>query len=116
VSNPTHLGFTLQPIQNRLGRTMYAVQVAVLDQWNNVVADDGTKVKISIGTGQGGTLSGTTTRTTTGGLVTFTDLKISGGSSTMGVYTLSAEDTTVISSAHPTDFGSATSLSFTMTN
>ena len=61
VSNPTHLGFSIQPVTNqKLGRTMYSVQVALLDQWNNVVADDNTKVTLSINSGPAaGVLSGT---------------------------------------------------------
>ena len=53
VSNPTHLGFSIQPTTNKLGRTMYTVQVALLDTWNNVVADDNTKVTVSINSGAG---------------------------------------------------------------
>ena len=113
VSNPTHLGFSLQPTTNRLGRTMYAVQVALLDQWNNPVSDSTLQVTISIDTGQGGTLSGTKVRTMSNGYATFSDLKISGAGTT-GTYTLLAVDTSPPGLGHP--FTPVTSLAFTMTN
>ncbi len=113
VSNPTHLGFSVQPITNRLGRTMYPVQVALLDQWNNLVADSTLQVTLSIDTGQGGTLSGTKVRTMVNGYATFSDLKIS-GAGTAGTYTLHAVDTSPSGLGHP--FTDAYSLAFTMTN
>ncbi len=113
VSNPTHLGFSIQPTTNRLGRTMYPVQVALLDQWNNLVVDSTLQVTLSIDTSQGGTLSGTKIRTMFGGYATFSDLKISGAGTT-GTYTLLAVDTSPPGLGHP--FTPVTSLAFTMTN
>ncbi len=103
ISNPTHLGFSVQPVTNqKLNRTMYSVQVALLDQWNNVVADNNTKVTLSINTGPlAGVLSGTLQRTMVNGYATFTDLKISGSSSAAGLYSLKATDTTGGGSPHP---------------
>ena len=113
VSNPTHLGFSIQPITNRVGRTMYAVQVALLDQWNNVVSDGSTQVTIALDTTQGGTLSGMLTKTMSGGYATFTDLKIS-GSGVTGTYDLVATDTSPPGSGHP--FSATTSVAFTLNN
>ena len=101
VSRPTHLGFSIQPIANRLGRTMYPVQVALLDKWNNPVSDSTLTVRISIASGPGGTLSGTRTRTMVNGYATFSDLKISGGPLAAGVYTLRAVDASRRGAGHP---------------
>ena len=71
VANPTHLGWSIQPITNRLGRTMYAVQVSLLDAYGKVVSDGSTQITISKASGGSGTLSGTLTRTMSGGVATF---------------------------------------------
>ena len=112
VSNPTHLGWSVQPINgNRKGVTMYAVQVALLDQWNNVVVDNTTKITLSKGTGTGtGTLSGTLTKTMVNGYAAFTDLKISAA----GSYSLLATDSTGTGPPHP--FAPVQSNTFTVTN
>ncbi len=114
LSRPTHLGFSIQPIANRLGRTMYPVQVALLDQWNNPVSDSTSKVWISIASGPGGTLSGTTTRTMVNGHATFGDLKISGGPLAAGVYALRAVDASRRGAGHP--FTRVISAGFAVTN
>ena len=112
VNNPTHLGFTIQPANNqKLNRTMYSVQVALLDQWNNVVSDNGTKVTLSIASGPAsGSLSGTLQRTMCNGYANFTDLKISGSSLAAGTYTLNATDTTGGGPPHPFIFDASTTF------
>ena len=86
ISNPTHLGFSIQPVTNqKLNRTMYSVQVALLDQWNNVVADNDTKVTLSINTGPAAVpCPGRSRERWCNGYATFTDLKISGSSLAAG--------------------------------
>jgi hypothetical protein len=115
VSNPTHLGFSIQPATNqKLGRTMYTVQVALLDQWNNVVSDNTTKVTLAKNSGPAaGTLSGTLQRTMVNGYATFSDLKIS-GSGAAGVYSLNAVDSSPPGSPHP--FTPDLSSTFNMIN
>ena len=90
MSKPTHLGFSIQPLNGRTGRTLTTVQAVLLDQWDNQVSDSSTVLKISIVSGPG-TLSGTTTRTMSGGAVAFNDLKITNGSPGTFTYTLKVE-------------------------
>ena len=111
VSNPTHLAFSVQPINgNRANRTMYTVQVTLLDNWNNVVNDDSTKVTLTKIGGAGG-LTGTTTRTMNDGYATFNDLKIT--ASGPGNQ-LQASDTTGGGSPHPFSPGGIDSNVFTV--
>ncbi len=114
VANPTHLAWSIQPITNRLGRTMYAVQVSLLDAYGNVVSDGSTQITVSKASGGSGTLSGTLTRTMSGGVATFSDLKISGSSSAAGSYTLKAVDSTGGGAPHP--FPQVVSSTFNVTN
>ncbi len=110
ISNPTHIAFSTEPVPgNRANRTMYTVQVAVLDAWNNVVDDDSTVITLSHSNGPG-TLTGTLTRTMSNGYATFSDLKISASGSGN---TLTATDTTSGGSP-PHPFASTTSQNFTI--
>lgn len=76
--------------------------VRITDSSENTVTTSTVNVVVSIGSGSGGTLSGTTTVATVNGVATFTDLVLSG---TVGNFTLTFT---------PTSLTSATSSSFAL--
>jgi hypothetical protein len=74
-----HLLFSQQPSDTTAGQFISpAVQVQILDQFNNVLTNDNSDtVTVSIGNNPGGgTLSGTLTQTVSSGVATFADLSI----------------------------------------
>ncbi len=88
ITHITHIGkadgvtlfIETQPQSVRSGQLM-SVQpiIHVLDGDNNIVlTDNTTDVTVSISSGEGGSLTGTTTVTAENGVVTFTDLILSG--------------------------------------
>lgn len=88
---PTHLSFGVQPGTTVAGQIIApAVTVAVLDAWNNLVANDNTTlVTLALGTNPGGgTLSGSLTAVAIDGVATFSGISID----KVGTgYTLSAD-------------------------
>ena len=94
-------GWMVPFVRRRADLPDHPGQVALLDNWNNVVADDNTKVTVSINSGPvSGVLSGTLQRTMANGYATFSDLKIS-GSGAAGTYVLRAVDSSPPGSPHP---------------
>jgi len=75
---PTKVGFTVQPANSTAGVAISpAVQVAVQDSFDNTVTSASATITVAIGTNPGsGTLSGTTTVATSGGVATFSNLSI----------------------------------------
>ncbi len=89
---PNHLGFAVEPGNAAAGTAIApAAQVAVLDQYGNLLtADNSDQVTLSIGAGPGGFDAGsTTTLTVNGGLATFSNLMLD----TEGTYSLSESAT-----------------------
>jgi len=109
VGTATHLAFTAQPSAVVAGVTMSpAVTVSVEDAFNNVVTTDNTtKVTLSMASG-GGALNGGAQTTVINGVSTFPAL----ATTTAGVHTISAADTTGAGGGHP--YTSAVSSSFTV--
>src|SRR6185295_7896803 len=72
------LGFTVQPSAATAGVALSpSVQVAVQDAFNNTVPSASATITVAIGTNPGGgTLSGTTSVATSGGVATFSNLSI----------------------------------------
>ncbi len=86
---PAQLAFQIQPTQTTVGHVMTkAITVLVEDSGGNVVTADNSAVTLSIASGPGGTISGTTTVNAVNGLATFPGLSFSA----MGTYTLDASD------------------------
>ncbi|HUY35813.1 MAG TPA: Ig-like domain repeat protein [Pirellulales bacterium] len=86
------LVFTAQPKDTVSGQTIdgtSGVQVAIEDQFGNVVTSDTSNVTIAVAGGPGTFASGTLTEAAVAGVATFKDLVID----TAGSYTLSASDT-----------------------
>jgi alpha-tubulin suppressor-like RCC1 family protein len=83
------LAFVTQPANVTAGASiMPGVQLAVIDQYNNVVTTATGSATMQMGFNPGlGTLSGTTTQALTGGVATFNDLSINKAAPS---YTLSA--------------------------
>ena len=78
-SHPYKVGFVVQPSTTAAGQVITpAVEIAVQDFFGNtVMSDDSTEVTISISTNPvGGSLTGTTTKVVSRGVVVFDDLKI----------------------------------------
>jgi hypothetical protein len=76
-----HLVFLQQPTNTTAGQTINpsgGVTVEIVDQFNNLLADDNTDtVTVAIGNNPGGgTLSGTLSQPVAGGIATFADLSI----------------------------------------
>ena len=86
--NPVKLGFVTQPSNTKSGFSITpAPQVAIQDQFNNTVTTASATITVAIQDNpSGGTLYGTTTRTTTAGVATFPGLAIddSGTGYTLG--------------------------------
>jgi hypothetical protein len=81
-----HLAFGVQPIATAPGSAISpAPTVRILDQYNNLISNNGTQVTVTIASGPGG-FSGTSTTTVTasGGIATFSNLVLF----TTGTYTL----------------------------
>ena len=92
---PIALSFKVPPtVSNfscRVGLTLAAVQVTVVDVYGNTAGSDTRQVQVALGSNPGGgTLSGTTTVAAVAGIATFLDLKIDG---TAAGYTLVATAT-----------------------
>ncbi|MFC1660207.1 CARDB domain-containing protein [Gemmatimonadota bacterium] len=84
---PTHLAFTEEPTSTQaLAIITPPVEVTVRDAFGNTVPSATNVVAIAIGTGPGGTLSGTTSIVPVGGVATFGDLSLD----VVGTYTLVA--------------------------
>jgi hypothetical protein len=91
ASTTLHLVFTTQPSNTTAGAHINpAVQVAIEDQFNNIVTSDMSNVTVAIGTNPGGgTLGGTLTVAAVNGVATFSDLSINKAGTG---YTLTAAD------------------------
>src|SRR5262249_38292503 len=91
VAAPDHLAFLQQPTNTVAGVAIApAVTVQVLDQYGNLVVNDGSAVTVAIGNNAGsGTLSGTLMQNASGGTATFNNLSID---KTGTGYTLTAAD------------------------
>jgi hypothetical protein len=71
-----HLLFLQQPTDTTAGQSITpAVQVEVLDQFNNVLTNDNSDT-VTVSLNGAGTLNGTLTQTVSGGVATFGDLSI----------------------------------------
>lgn len=80
-----------QPSVNNTSNTAFSTQpvVYITDAYDNIITEDNsTQVTVTIASGTNGTLGGTVTKTAVNGIVTFTDLKITGG----GTFTLRFAD------------------------
>src|SRR5512143_2297122 len=91
----TALSFKVPPTVTtfscRVGLTLSAVQVTVVDAYGNTVVSDTRQVQVALRSNPGGgTLSGATTMAAVAGVATFSDLKIDG---TAAGYTLVATAT-----------------------
>ncbi|HSU67068.1 MAG TPA: hypothetical protein VLJ39_09365, partial [Tepidisphaeraceae bacterium] len=82
------LAILQQPTMGTAGQALGTLKVEVNDQWGNLMSGDTSNVTLSIGSGAGGTLSGTTTVAASNGIATFNDLTLSAA----GTYTLTAAD------------------------
>jgi hypothetical protein len=80
IRPPTHLAFQVQPVNTALNTAIApAVQVALLDSTNTVVAGATNAVKLVLRSNPGeSTLAGTTTVNAVNGIATFSDLSLNG--------------------------------------
>jgi hypothetical protein len=85
---PTQLAVTSQPGNTTTGATLSPVTIVVRDQFGNAVSG-AVSVTIALTTPGTATLGGTTTRTTSGGTVTFNDLTVD----KPNIYSLTATST-----------------------
>jgi uncharacterized repeat protein (TIGR01451 family) len=102
------LAFITQPTNTIAGNTITpAVQVAVEDQFGNIVTTDSDNISIAINSGPG-SLNGTLTEPASSGVATFSDLSIDKA----GTYTLAAADgsLTAVSNSFLISAASATQL------
>ena len=74
------LAINTEPSSSATAGTAFAQQpvIGLRDAWGNVASTPNVSVTASITTGGAGTLMGTLSRTTVGGVATFTDLRIDG--------------------------------------
>ncbi|MBI5699938.1 Ig-like domain-containing protein [Candidatus Saganbacteria bacterium] len=122
------VAYSVQPSTTEAGVTMSpSVSVEVQDQYGNLLASDNTtSVSLAIGTNPGsGTLSGTTSKTVSSGVASFSNLSINNAgngytlvasatgltSATSNTFNITAEATPTITSVSPADLavGVATS-------
>lgn len=114
------VAFSVQPSTTEAGVTMSpSVSVEVQDQYGNLLASDNTtSVSLAIGTNPGsGTLSGTTSKTASSGVATFSDLSINNAgngytlvasatgltSATSNTFNITGEAVPTITSVSPAD-------------
>jgi hypothetical protein len=110
----TQLAFTAPPTTTTAGETLTPVQVAAQDSLGNTVPTFTDDVTLTIGTNPGGgTLAGTTTVPTVGGVATFSTLSID-KSGTGYRLLASSGSLTRTSSAFSITAGTATRLSFSV--
>lgn len=116
AASATKLGFTTQP-GNGMGGSALNPQpvVAIQDTYGNTVTSASTSVSLAIGTNPAtGTLSGTTTLATAGGVATFTNVSVNKPGNG---YTLTTTNTSSLVNATSTTFnisvGAAAKLAFT---
>ncbi len=111
------LGITQQPVGGASGAALATQPVIAIQdaQGNTVTGDNATQVTLQIGSGAGGALGGTLTRTAVGGVVTFTNAALSGvvGTSYVLQFTSSPVLTPVNSGNVTVTAGTATQLAIT---
>lgn len=107
---PAKLVFASMPVGTTAGSKLSPVVVDVEDRFGNIVTSYTSPVSLSIASGPGGALLGTTSVHAVSGVATFSDLTLD----TAGTYTLrAAEDPiTAISSSFQISPGTATHISF----
>src|SRR5439155_6549679 len=94
------LAFQRQPAQSTQGTVISpSILVSIQDAGGNTVPNDNSLVTLTITSGTGGTLTGTTTVAAVNGIATFSNISIS----QMGHYQLSASDGS-LASATSSDF------------
>jgi hypothetical protein len=116
------LAYSIQPSTCEAGITISpAVNVEVQDQYGNLIAiDNSTSISLAIGTNpSSGTLSGTTSKTVSSGVASFSDLSINNAgsgytlvasatgltSATSNTFNITAEAVPTITGVSPADFG-----------
>jgi uncharacterized repeat protein (TIGR03803 family) len=99
---PAKVAFAAQPQNTPTGDKLPPVTVNILDSFGNLVTSDNTdSVSISVASGPGSILAGsTTTATAASGVVTFNNLTLA----TLGTYTLRATDAALSSLATSASF------------
>jgi len=113
---PARLAFVAQPTTTAAGANMGpAVQVAIQDNWGNMVSSATGQVSLAIANNAGGgTLSGTLTAAASGGIASFSNVRLDKAASGYTLGASSGSLSAATSSAFDVTFGDAARLAFSV--
>ena len=109
----TKVVFAVQPTSGTAGTALTSFRVQLQDTYGNNVTTTGTTISLAIGTNPGtSTLSGTTSTTTSGGLINFTTVSLNKSGTGYTLVASSSGLTSATSNTFNITAGTATKLAF----